>query len=221
MDRGTHGKPIRAFIFDMDDTLAATAAIWRDAEQHLLHSIGACWSPELAAEYKGMNALDLAATVHRRLRPAQALSECRHIIRGRLLQNFRDSHIREIDGATRLVNRCAALGRPAAVASGSPMEAIELTLNALGISDMFQCAISSEQVPRGKPHPDIFLAAAAELSVAPEACLVFEDSLIGAAAAHAAGMRCIVRPSIAGAAIADLAMRTVTAWDQVTLDDLT
>lgn len=204
----------------MDDTLAHTAPIWRDAEEHLLGKLGASWSPQLAGRYKGMNAFDVAATVHEALDPGLSRDECQRIMRGRLIENFHRLPIEQIPRAADLVRRCAAVGVPLAVASGSPTEAIERTLDVLAIRDAFQLLISSEQVSRGKPKPDVFLAAAEQLGVPPETCVVFEDSLIGAQAARAAGMRCIVRPSVANAQIPEYASQTVQDWGEVDLESL-
>jgi len=84
-----YDESIEAFIFDMDDTLVATSAIWRDAEHYLLSRLGAPWSERLAAQYKGMNALDVAATIHREIGGLFSLAECQNIMRERLLENFR------------------------------------------------------------------------------------------------------------------------------------
>ncbi|MEM1059526.1 MAG: HAD family phosphatase [Verrucomicrobiota bacterium] len=85
--------------------------------------------------------------------------------------------------------------RPKAVASGNFQDTVELTLRTVGIRDEFTYIIGSDRVPRGKPHPDLFLNAAEGLGVAPERCLVFEDGVPGMKAAEAAGMDWIdVRP---------------------------
>jgi HAD superfamily hydrolase (TIGR01509 family) len=205
----------QAFIFDMDDTLALTSPIWREAEEHLLRHLGEHWTAELAANYKGMNALDVAATIHEQLNVSLSRSECQQILRTSLIDNFRQATIRGIDGATDLVRRCASTGIPMVVASGSPAEAIELTLESLGVREHFALTLSSERVALGKPHPDVFLAAAEQLGVSPDACLVFEDSLVGVQAARAAGMRCIVRPSSTDPEIPALATHAVADWAEV------
>ena len=79
--------------------------------------------------------------------------------------------------------------------SGSPLDAIHAALSQLGILECFSVVISSESVARGKPHPDVFLAAANALGMLPNRCLVFEDSLIGVRAAVATGMRVVCVPS--------------------------
>jgi HAD superfamily hydrolase (TIGR01509 family) len=68
------------------------------------------------------------------------------------------------------------------------------TLRALGIAELFDAIVCSEDYLRGKPHPDPFLEAASRLNVVPERCLVFEDTSTGLAAAKAAGMACVLVP---------------------------
>lgn len=202
-------------LFDMDDTLAATSPHWRKAETALLTSLGHAWDAELAKSYKGMNALDIAAVVYRTLSPADVSKEdCQAIMRNALTDAFTQAAPQPMQGSADCVRRLA-LAHRMAVASGSPMHLIELTLNHLQIMALFELRLSSESVPRGKPHPDVFLAAAAQMNVAPKQCMVIEDSLIGAQAARAAGMRCIVIPSSDPAAFKDVAHRLCNSLDDV------
>jgi HAD superfamily hydrolase (TIGR01509 family) len=182
-----------AYIFDMDDLLIRSTAIWTRAERALLAAIGQEWTPELAIQYKGMNALDVAATIHRVCGPTMPLEQCQKVMRDSLLESFAGK-IDAMAGAVELV-RALHGRRPMAVASGSPLAAIRTALGQLGILACFDRVITSESVKRGKPHPDVFLAAATALGVEPGRCLVFEDSLIGVKAAVAAGMRVACVPS--------------------------
>ena len=84
---------------------------------------------------------------------------------------------------------------PLAVASGSSREVVEKTLQVLGISDWFDEVVSSNEVPNGKPAPDVFLEAASRIGIAPEDCVVFEDARSGIIAARAAGMEVVVVPT--------------------------
>jgi beta-phosphoglucomutase-like phosphatase (HAD superfamily) len=84
--------------------------------------------------------------------------------------------------------------RPMAVASGGHRRVVLTTLRALGIADLFNAIVTSEDYRRGKPAPDPFLEAALRLGVAPEQCLVFEDTTTGIAAATAAGMKSVLVP---------------------------
>jgi HAD superfamily hydrolase (TIGR01509 family) len=210
---------IQAIVFDMDDTLAATGPLWSAAEEALLSRLGAHRTDELALEYKGMNALDVAATIHRRLKPAMPLPECQRILRDTLIAGFENGLVRAMPGTVECVRRLRGVV-PLAVASGSPPQAVRAALRQLGLEQEFRVIISSEAVKRGKPAPDVFLAAAAELQVAPQACLVIEDSLIGVRAAIAAGMACFAVPSSHPAEIAALATRVFTSLAAITVNDI-
>ena len=89
-----------------------------------------------------------------------------------------------IGAARELRNR----GFPIAIASSSPRERVDRTLAAAGIADLFDVTVAGDEVERGKPAPDIFLAVAERLGVAPEDCVAVEDSPPGVESALAAGM---------------------------------
>jgi HAD superfamily hydrolase (TIGR01509 family) len=84
--------------------------------------------------------------------------------------------------------------KPLAVASGGHREPVEATLRAIGVIDMFDAVVCAEDYERGKPFPDPFLEAARRIGVAPEDCLVFEDSPTGIEAAKAAHMHYVLVP---------------------------
>jgi HAD superfamily hydrolase (TIGR01509 family) len=86
--------------------------------------------------------------------------------------------------------------KPMAVASGGHRHIVTRTLRAIGIHDLFGAVVCSEDYSRGKPFPDPFLEAARRLNVAPERCLVFEDTEMGREAAVAAGMECVLVPRL-------------------------
>jgi HAD superfamily hydrolase (TIGR01509 family) len=109
--------------------------------------------------------------------------------------------------------RLRAAGYPMAVASSSLPAVVEARLVALGVRPLFGAVVSSFEVSRGKPAPDVFLEAARRLGARPEACLVIEDSLPGLRAAKAAGMRCAVVPTAGrwpdGAPPADVRLKSL------------
>ncbi|MEU0287102.1 MULTISPECIES: HAD-IA family hydrolase [Streptomyces] len=98
------------------------------------------------------------------------------------------------------VERLAGEGVPLAVASGSSAEAIDAILSGTGLDAYLRTVVSADEVPHGKPAPDVFLEAARRLGARPADCVVVEDAAPGAAAAHAAGMRCIAVPYVAAQA---------------------
>ena len=119
--------------------------------------------------------------------------------RVRELSDRKEAYFRELiretaaplPGAIELLTALRDAGYPQALASSTPIENIKLISEALGLRRYLSALVSGETVPRGKPAPDIFLKAAAELGMEPEKCLVIEDAVAGVEAAHAAGMRCI------------------------------
>lgn len=100
----------------------------------------------------------------------------------------------------KFVELLATEGVPMAVASGSSFEAITAILAGTGLDAQLRTVVSADEVAHGKPAPDVFLEAAARLGAAPADCVVVEDAAPGAAAAHAAGMRCIAIPYVAAQA---------------------
>ena len=104
---------------------------------------------------------------------------------------IRAGGIEPIAGVRETLEKAAALGLPCALGSSAPRENARLCLESLGLAPFFKAVVTGEDVERGKPHPDIFLAAARKLGVPPEECLVIEDAPAGVEAAHRAGMRAI------------------------------
>ncbi|WP_327282140.1 MULTISPECIES: HAD-IA family hydrolase [unclassified Streptomyces] len=96
----------------------------------------------------------------------------------------------------RFVERLHTERVPMAVASGSSREAIDAVLAGTGLDALLTTAVSAEEVPHGKPAPDVFLEAARRLGAAPADCVVVEDAAPGAQAAHAAGMACMAIPYV-------------------------
>ncbi|HEY3381921.1 MAG TPA: HAD family phosphatase [Vicinamibacterales bacterium] len=94
-------------------------------------------------------------------------------------------------GFERLLARLNARGIPAAIATSAPPENVEHSLVELGLTSRLTCIVRSDQVARGKPFPDVFLAAADRLGVPPADCVAFEDAPAGIQAARAAGMQTV------------------------------
>ncbi|NEB00828.1 HAD family phosphatase [Streptomyces sp. SID13726] len=100
----------------------------------------------------------------------------------------------------KFVELLAGAGVPMAVASGSSLRAIDAILAGTGLDAHLRTVVSADEVAHGKPAPDVFLEAARRLGADPADCVVLEDAAPGAAAAHAAGMRCIAIPYLAAQA---------------------
>ena len=126
-----------------------------------------------------------------------------------------------VPGAVEAVRSLHETGLPLAVASSSNRPLIDAVLDAAGIARFFSATVSSEEVERGKPAPDVYLEAARRLGVEPAACVAVEDSSNGIRAAHAAGMYVIAYPSRRYPPAADaleLATRVISSLDELRLE---
>jgi beta-phosphoglucomutase len=96
-----------------------------------------------------------------------------------------------VNGLVALLDRLDSHGIPAAIATSAPPENVSHTLAELRLASRLTCIVRGDEVPRGKPFPDVFLAAAARVGAEPVACVAFEDAPIGITAARAAGMKTV------------------------------
>lgn len=118
-----------------------------------------------------------------------------------------------LPGAIELLSALHNAGYHQALASSTPIKNIELINELLGLDRYLSVLVSGESVAHGKPAPDVFLKAAAELGVPPARCLVIEDAVAGIQAAHTSGMRCIAvagERDLPGLRKADLMVRDLT-----------
>jgi beta-phosphoglucomutase len=101
-------------------------------------------------------------------------------------------HLAPLPGFEPLVEQARAQGGKLAVATAAPRENVAFTLDGLDLRARFDAVVGAYEVKRGKPHPDVFLAASERVGVPPERCIVFEDAPLGVEAARRAGMRAVV-----------------------------
>ncbi|MFG2736358.1 HAD family hydrolase [Streptomyces harbinensis] len=185
-----------ALVFDLDGTLVDSEPHYYEANRRVLAGQGVRdFSWERYTHYIGIGALDALAAQRAEYRIATPAEELLaeqdrvylELIRGR---------IEVFPGMARLVELAHAAGLPMAVASGSTREAIDAALTGTAVGALLPVRVSAEEVPRGKPAPDVFEAAAHRLGVPPQRCVVVEDAAPGVTAALAAGMRCVAVPSV-------------------------
>jgi HAD superfamily hydrolase (TIGR01509 family) len=103
----------------------------------------------------------------------------------------REKGIEALPGVREFLASLKEHGVPCVVASSTHRENITTTLEVIGLQDFFAAIVTSEDVQRGKPDPEVFLTAAGRIGVKPPNAIVFEDALVGIAAAKAAGMRVV------------------------------
>ncbi len=178
----------RAVVFDMDGVLVDSGAHHREAWTRVLAELGVPPPPGFWRRTIGRPSVEAVPLL---LGEPVAPAEARRLAR-RKQEHYvalAASGPRAVRGVSVFVEILHALGVPLAVAtSARRSDAVEL-LGPLGLIERFAAVVTVEDVARGKPEPEVYLLAAQKLDVAPEACLVFEDAIVGVQAALRAGMR--------------------------------
>jgi HAD superfamily hydrolase (TIGR01509 family) len=182
-----------AVIFDLDGVLVDSERLWNGAKEALVRETGATWRDEAPTVMMGMSSPEWAAYLHDELGvPMDVDAISREVVR-RMEEGYR-RELPLLPGAEEAVRRLAERW-PLGLASSSNRELIDLVLEVAGFGDAFRVTVSSEEVARGKPAPDVYLEAAVRLGVAPARCVAVEDSSNGLRSAAAAGMTVIAVPN--------------------------
>jgi HAD superfamily hydrolase (TIGR01509 family) len=184
---------IEAVVFDLDGLLIDSEQVWDDVRENLAHERGGRWHPGAQRDMMGMSSPEWSRYMHETVGLRESPEEINRIVVERMVERYADGPP-WIDGALDAVRRVAGL-YPLGLASASNRELIDLALDAGGIASLFRATVSSEEVARGKPAPDVYLEAARRLGADPAACAAVEDSHNGIRSAKAAGMACIAIPN--------------------------
>jgi HAD superfamily hydrolase (TIGR01509 family) len=184
---------IAAVVFDLDGVLLDSEQLWDEVREDLARERGGRWHDEAQADMMGMSSPEWSRYMHDVVGLAEPPEEINAEVVRRLLVRYRES-LPLIGGAVEAVERLASRW-PLGVASSSNREVIDAVLEAAGISGKFKATVSSEEVARGKPAPDVYLEAARRLGVDATDCAAIEDSRNGIRSAHAAGMRVLAIPN--------------------------
>ena len=184
---------IEAVVFDLDGVLLDSEQVWDEVREELVKERGGRWHEQAQTEMMGMSSVEWSRYMHDELDLPEPPEEISAEVVRRLDEVYR-KRLPLIDGAREAVERLAARW-PLGLASSSNREVIDLVLDLSGLARYFRVTVSSEEVPRGKPAPDVYLEAARGLGVPPERCAAVEDSHNGIRSAKAAGMRVIAIPN--------------------------
>jgi HAD superfamily hydrolase (TIGR01509 family) len=183
---------IEAVAFDLDGTLIESERNWERARREVTEQAGGTWREDAQPSMMGLSTPEWIGYMQRELHVQLEAEE----IQDRVLEGLVEAYRRElplIDGAGDAVSRLAARW-PLAVASSSPRRIIELVLELAGLRDAFQVVLSSAEVQRGKPSPDVYLRACELLGFEPPRTAAIEDSGPGVRSAAAAGMPVVLIP---------------------------
>jgi beta-phosphoglucomutase family hydrolase len=183
------GAPARAVVFDMDGVLVDSGAHHRDAWRAMFRDAGLTPPPEFWRITIGRPAEEAVALIVEGADRAEArrLAEVKREHYRRLAQRGTVA----VAGVTAFVDALARDDVPRAVATSATRRDLDRVLTDLGLRRHFGVVVTADDVRSGKPHPEVYLKAAAGLGVDPRACVVFEDAVVGVQAARAAGMRVI------------------------------
>jgi HAD superfamily hydrolase (TIGR01509 family) len=184
---------IAAVIFDLDGLLLDTEQVWDEVREELVRERDGRWHDRAQADMMGMSSLEWSRYMHEELGLPDPPEEISAEVVQRMAARYRE-RLPLIDGAVEAVERLAARW-PLGLASSSNRELIDLALELSGLGRYFRATVSSEEVARGKPAPDVYLEAARRLGVDPHACVAVEDSRSGILAAKGAGMGVVAIPN--------------------------
>ncbi len=179
---------------------------------------GRRWTGDDQAAVMGANSRAWAHTMRVRLDLDVDEDHIQEAIVSRVVARYHAEGAPVIPGSVEAVRRIAA-SRPCALASSAHRAVIDVALETLGLDEVFHVTVSSDEVAHGKPAPDVYLAAAERIGVAPGSCLVVEDSLNGVRAGKAAGMTVVlipntsVPPAPGTAELADRVLERITDLD--------
>ena len=194
-----------AVVFDNDGLTLDTEIVWTRAEVTLFARRGLEFTAEHKLELVGSGGPVAAAKLAAML--GEPRSEGMTILAElhALVQEELELGCEPMPGALALIGALRRAATPIALCSNSPRRFVDLALAGGGLTGAFATTVAGDEVGRGKPDPEPYLAVCAALGAAPEHCVALEDSPTGCASARAAGLRVLGVPSVAGVQLDDVA----------------
>ena len=184
---------IAAVVFDMDGVIVDSEQVWDEVREQYVFETGGTYTQSATRDMMGMSSVEWSRYMADALGVPGTPEEINAAIVERMLARYGEAPPL-IPGAVDAVRGCAERW-PLAVASSSNPELIQVVLEAAGLHDVIPVVVSSQEVPRGKPSPDVYLEAARRLGADPGDCAAVEDSHNGIRSAKAAGMRVVAIPN--------------------------
>jgi HAD superfamily hydrolase (TIGR01509 family) len=183
---------IEAVVFDLDGVLVDSEPVWEQVRRQVVAEHGGHWAADAQQRLMGMSTGEWARYLSEDLGVGLPAETVAALVIERMVARYTE-HLPLMPGAVGAVRRLAARW-PLGLASSSPPSLIETVLDAAALRSSFVTAMSTEQVSRGKPAPDIYLAVVRELGRRPERCAAVEDSSNGLRSAAAAGLHVVAIP---------------------------
>jgi HAD superfamily hydrolase (TIGR01509 family) len=186
------GVVVNAVVFDLDGVLIDSEPVWEEVRRAFVAEHRGTWQPDSQRRLMGMSTPEWAAYLSTDLGVGLPAAQVADAVVQRVAQRYGE-RLPLMAGAVQAVRRVAAVW-PVGLASSSPPVLIDLVVKAAGLETVFAVAVSTEEVGRGKPAPDVYLAVAERLHVAAADCAAVEDSSNGLRSAAAAGAVVVAVP---------------------------
>jgi HAD superfamily hydrolase (TIGR01509 family) len=184
---------IQAVVFDLDGLLLDSEQIWDEVREELARERGGRWHPDAQRDMMGMSSPEWSGYMHDVIGLAEPPEEINDEVVRRMQERYA-SELPLFEGAVDAIRRLAERYR-LGLASSSNRPLIDAVLADSGLGELFESTVSSEEVSRGKPAPDVYLEALRRLGVPAERAAAVEDSANGIRSAHTAGMRVLAIPN--------------------------
>ena len=184
---------MKAHIFDMDGLLIDSEPFWRLAEIKIFTQLGIDFNDDMCRETVGMRIDEVVKYWNQKLSLEMPIPKTANDIQDELISLVNQKG-KALVGVYEAIETLKQNNKRIALASSSSMNIINAVVKKLNIKNYFEVLHSAEFELKGKPHPDVFLSTAKMLNVAPQECVVYEDSKNGMRAGIAAGMRTVLIP---------------------------
>jgi len=176
---------MQGVVFDLDGVLVMSEHLWEEAWTTYAGQHGYDWTPRDTRRCQGMSVSEWSSYLGARS-SGDAAAAAKEVI-AFVVMAYRSGQVTLVDGAAELVEAVASRV-PVGLASSAPREIIDTVMRTMGIGRHFSTTVSSAEVARGKPSPDVYAEAANRLGIDPTGSVAVEDSSNGVRAAAAAGL---------------------------------
>lgn len=187
------GGRLAAIIFDLDGVLIDSEPVWEDVRRSFVAERGGRWPADAQSRLMGMSTAEWATYLSDEMQVGLSAPQVAEAVIDAMAARYA-TDLPVLPAADAVLHRLAGSWR-LGLASSSPVRLIDAVLAATGWRDLFAVTVSTEEVARGKPAPDVYTAAADRLAVPPPSCAAVEDSSNGMLAAAAAGLTLIAVPN--------------------------
>jgi len=210
---------IQAVVFDLDGVLLDSELLWDRARRQVVAEQHGRWTSEATADMQGMSSPEWSLYMRERLGVDLEPPRVADLVVHKVLAEY-DRGLPLLPGALQAVRRLAQRW-PLGLASSANRVVIDRAMALAGVAQLFGAVVSSEEVGRGKPAPDVYLEAARRLGVSAASCAAVEDSANGIRSAVSASMRVVAVPNREyppPKEVLDMADRVVPGLDELTVE---